>query len=192
MSSSLAHLDALPQNYYMWHGGTNFGRTAGGPYVITSYAFCSFVVPLLIVVSLHRYDYSAPLNEYGYPFQPKYAMMAALHSVLNEIGSSLLSSNRTSTAAGKDQTLTVFVGGGRTVALLTNNDYENAATIEFDNQRYWMRDISAYASHGSFTVAPWSVSVVVNGTVIYNTAAPVSAPPTPAPTPIASQPVFNW
>ncbi|CAI9761110.1 unnamed protein product [Fraxinus pennsylvanica] len=35
------------QNYYMYHGGTNFGRTAGGPYITTTY------------------DYDAPLNEYG-------------------------------------------------------------------------------------------------------------------------------
>ncbi|KAI4357584.1 hypothetical protein L6164_001523 [Bauhinia variegata] len=33
-------------NYYMYHGGTNFGRTAGGPYITTSY------------------DYDAPLDEY--------------------------------------------------------------------------------------------------------------------------------
>ncbi|KAG5142410.1 hypothetical protein JHK82_018105 [Glycine max] len=36
------------QNYYMYHGGTNFKRTAGGPYVTTSY------------------DYDAPLDEYDY------------------------------------------------------------------------------------------------------------------------------
>lgn len=30
-----------------YHGGTNFGRTAGGPYIITSY------------------DYNTPLDEYG-------------------------------------------------------------------------------------------------------------------------------
>ncbi|KAF5814048.1 putative beta-galactosidase [Helianthus annuus] len=34
-------------NYYMYYGGTNFGRTAGGPFIATSY------------------DYDAPLDEYG-------------------------------------------------------------------------------------------------------------------------------
>ncbi|GJS27432.1 beta-galactosidase-like protein isoform X2 [Tanacetum coccineum] len=34
-------------NYYMYHGGTNFGRTAGGPFIATSY------------------DYDAPLDEFG-------------------------------------------------------------------------------------------------------------------------------
>jgi len=32
---------------FQYHGGTNFGRTAGGPYMTTSY------------------DYDAPLDEYG-------------------------------------------------------------------------------------------------------------------------------
>jgi hypothetical protein len=32
---------------YQYHGGTNFGRTAGGPFITTTY------------------DYDAPLDEYG-------------------------------------------------------------------------------------------------------------------------------
>lgn len=32
---------------FQYHGGTNFGRTAGGPYITTSY------------------DYDAPLDEFG-------------------------------------------------------------------------------------------------------------------------------
>jgi len=32
---------------WQYHGGTNFGRTAGGPFVTTSY------------------DYDAPIDEYG-------------------------------------------------------------------------------------------------------------------------------
>ncbi|CAL5432251.1 unnamed protein product [Camellia sinensis] len=35
------------QNYYMYHGGTNFGRTTGGPFIATSN------------------DYDAPIDEYG-------------------------------------------------------------------------------------------------------------------------------
>jgi hypothetical protein len=32
---------------FQYHGGTNFGRTAGGPFIATSY------------------DYDAPIDEYG-------------------------------------------------------------------------------------------------------------------------------
>ncbi|KAF8670752.1 hypothetical protein HU200_050417 [Digitaria exilis] len=51
------------QNYYMYHGGTNFGRTSGGPYITTSY------------------DYDAPLDEYGNIRQPKYGHLKDLHNV---------------------------------------------------------------------------------------------------------------
>ncbi|KAJ1536406.1 hypothetical protein HK405_015236, partial [Cladochytrium tenue] len=52
--------------YYMWHGGTNFGRMGGGPMMATSY------------------DYDAPLDEYGFPHDPKHATLADLHAILNE------------------------------------------------------------------------------------------------------------
>ena len=50
-------------SYYMWHGGTNFGPW-GSDWKITSY------------------DYDAPLNEYGFPSQPKYSHLRQLHNVL--------------------------------------------------------------------------------------------------------------
>lgn len=34
-------------HFLQYHGGTNFGRTAGGPFIATSY------------------DYDAPIDEYG-------------------------------------------------------------------------------------------------------------------------------
>lgn len=37
----------FPINCFQYHGGTNFGRTAGGPFIATSY------------------DYDAPIDEYG-------------------------------------------------------------------------------------------------------------------------------
>ncbi|KAK7839755.1 beta-galactosidase 15 [Quercus suber] len=54
-------------NYYMYHGGTNFGRTAGGPYITTSY------------------DYDAPLDEYGNLNQPKWGHLRQLHSILKSM-----------------------------------------------------------------------------------------------------------
>ncbi|KAJ7552724.1 hypothetical protein O6H91_06G067100 [Diphasiastrum complanatum] len=52
------------QNYYMYFGGTNFGRTSGGPYITTSY------------------DYDSPIDEYGQLRQPKWGHLANLHKVL--------------------------------------------------------------------------------------------------------------
>ncbi|KVH94050.1 hypothetical protein Ccrd_003907 [Cynara cardunculus var. scolymus] len=50
-----------------YHGGTNFGRTAGGPYITTSY------------------DYNAPLDEYGNLNQPKYGHLKELHAILHSM-----------------------------------------------------------------------------------------------------------
>eukprot|EP00249_Psilotum_nudum_P003433 c16817_g1_i2 orf=263-928(+) len=52
------------QNYYMYHGGTNFGRTAGGPFVTTTY------------------DYDAPIDEYGIVRQPKWGHLKELHQAI--------------------------------------------------------------------------------------------------------------
>ena len=59
----------------MWHGGTNFGRTVGGPDIITSY------------------DYDGGLDEYGVPHNPKYTHQARLHNTLNKYSKTLLSNN---------------------------------------------------------------------------------------------------
>lgn len=52
-------------SYYMLHGGTNFGHTAGAA-IATSY------------------DYDAPISEWGFPRQPKYNLLQKLHSVLHK------------------------------------------------------------------------------------------------------------
>jgi hypothetical protein len=44
--------------YLQYFGGTNFGRTAGGPLVATSY------------------DYDAPIDEYGKPFDNGYTHLS--------------------------------------------------------------------------------------------------------------------
>ncbi|KAL2322684.1 hypothetical protein Fmac_027063 [Flemingia macrophylla] len=61
----------LLNNYYMYHGGTNFGRTAGGPYITTSY------------------DYDAPLDEYGNLNQPKWGHLKQLHAAI-KLGEKIL------------------------------------------------------------------------------------------------------
>ncbi|KAK6284989.1 hypothetical protein POUND7_003941, partial [Theobroma cacao] len=52
---------------YSYHGGTNFGRSSGGPYITTTY------------------DYNAPLDEYGNPNQPKWGYLKQLHDVLQSM-----------------------------------------------------------------------------------------------------------
>ncbi|KAL6585819.1 hypothetical protein OROMI_002463 [Orobanche minor] len=72
-------------NYYMYHGGTNFGRTAAGLFVATSY------------------DYDAPLDEYGLPNEPKYGHLTDLHKAIKQCEPALVSSYPTVTWPGKNQ-----------------------------------------------------------------------------------------
>ncbi|WJZ85823.1 hypothetical protein VitviT2T_005340 [Vitis vinifera] len=52
------------KSYYMYHGGTNFGRIVGGPYITTS---C---------------DYDTTLDEFGNLNQPKRGHLKGLRTVL--------------------------------------------------------------------------------------------------------------
>nr|DAD39509.1 TPA_asm: hypothetical protein HUJ06_013832 [Nelumbo nucifera] len=69
------------QNYYMYHGGTNFGRTAGGPYIATTY------------------DYDAPLDEYDVSHTDFGNFVGATIYATNETSSCFLSNANTTTDA---------------------------------------------------------------------------------------------
>jgi hypothetical protein len=60
------------QTYYMWFGGTTFGRWVGGPFIITSY------------------DYDVALDEFGFPHREKYNHLAMLHRTLDSYKDALL------------------------------------------------------------------------------------------------------
>ncbi|KAL6563290.1 hypothetical protein OROHE_005877 [Orobanche hederae] len=94
-------------NYYMYHGGTNFGRTAGGPFITTSY------------------DYDAPLDEYGLKRQPKWGHLKDLHRAIKLCEPALVSGNPTSTTLGKYEE-----------SFLANNDRNSFTTVVFGNRRY--------------------------------------------------------
>nr|KYP48422.1 Beta-galactosidase 3 [Cajanus cajan] len=72
-------------NYYMYHGGTNFGRTAGGPFIATSY------------------DYDAPVDEYGLIRQPKYGHLKELHRAIKMCERPLVSTDPIVTSLGESQ-----------------------------------------------------------------------------------------
>ncbi|KAF2318145.1 hypothetical protein GH714_001112 [Hevea brasiliensis] len=71
-------------NYYMYHGGTNFGRTSG----------------LFMATS---YDYDAPLDEYGLPHDPKWGHLRDLHKAIKLCEPALISVDPTITSLGKNQ-----------------------------------------------------------------------------------------
>ncbi|KHN31191.1 Beta-galactosidase 6 [Glycine soja] len=103
-------------NYYMYHGGTNFGRTASA-YVITGY-----------------YD-QAPLDEYGK--QPKWGHLKQLHEVIKSCSTTLLQGVQRNFSLGQLQEGYVFEEEkGECVAFLKNNDRDNKVTVQFRNRSY--------------------------------------------------------
>ncbi|XP_041010238.1 beta-galactosidase 3-like [Juglans microcarpa x Juglans regia] len=106
-------------NYYMYHGGTNFGRTAGGPFITTSY------------------DYDAPIDEYGLIRQPKYGHLKELHKAIKLCERALLTADPTITSLGNYEKAHVFSSeSGDCAAFLSNYNPKSAARVTFNSKHY--------------------------------------------------------
>ncbi|KAL8210305.1 hypothetical protein R6Q57_007037 [Mikania cordata] len=106
-------------NYYMYHGGTNFGRTAGGPFITTSY------------------DYDAPIDEYGLPRFPKWGHLKDLHRAIKLCESALLHNNPTLVHLGPKQEADVYEDqSGTCAAFIANLDDKDEKTVQFRNVSY--------------------------------------------------------
>ncbi|XP_058180957.1 beta-galactosidase 9 isoform X2 [Rhododendron vialii] len=131
------------QNYYMFFGGTNFGRTSGGPNYITSY------------------DYDAPLDEYGLLRQPKWGHLKDLHAAIKLCEPALVAVDSPqyiklgpkqeahvygTNVHGEGQILTSLEKKSRCSAFLANIDEHYSATVTFFGHVY--------------TLPPWSVSIL--------------------------------
>ncbi|CAN1827209.1 Beta-galactosidase 1, partial [Linum perenne] len=128
-------------NYYMYHGGTNFGRTAGGPFIATSY------------------DYDAPLDEYGLVRQPKWGHLKDLHRAIKLCEPALVSGSApTVMPLGRYQEARVFrTKSGACSAFLSNYNSRSYAKVLFGNMHY--------------NLPPWSISILPDcKNTVYNTA----------------------
>ncbi|TYI17267.1 hypothetical protein E1A91_A07G011600v1 [Gossypium mustelinum] len=106
-------------NYYMYHGGTNFGRTAGGPFIATSY------------------DYDAPIDEYGLTREPKWGHLRELHKAIKSSEAALVSAYPTVTSLGSKQEAHVFKSkSGACAAFLANYDTRYSVKVKFGNGQY--------------------------------------------------------
>ncbi|CAH1432299.1 unnamed protein product [Lactuca virosa] len=106
------------QNYYMYHGGTNFGRTAGGPYITTSY------------------DYDAPLDEYGNLNQPKYGHLKELHDVLHSMENILTHGNITNINFGNSVSGTIYATTNGQSCFFVNANTTTDADIVYEGNHY--------------------------------------------------------
>ncbi|KAL9376580.1 hypothetical protein Peur_030700 [Populus x canadensis] len=125
----------------MYHGGTNFGRTAGGPYITTSY------------------DYNAPLDEYGNLNQPKWGHLKQLHEAIKQ-GERILTNGTVTSKnfwGGVDQTEYTNQGTGERFCFLSNTNMEEA-NVDLGQD-------------GKYSLPAWSVTILQDcNKEIYNTA----------------------
>ncbi|CAL1379841.1 unnamed protein product [Linum trigynum] len=110
-------------NYYMYHGGTNFGRS-GAAYMVTQY-----------------YD-QAPLDEYGLIREPKWSHLKEMHAAVKSCSSALVNGVQRKISLGQHQQAYVYEDstdeGNKCAAFLFNNATTNA-TVEFRNANFELR-----------------------------------------------------
>ncbi|CAI8610903.1 unnamed protein product [Vicia faba] len=136
------------QNYYMYHGGTNFGRTTGGPFISTSY------------------DYDAPIDEYGIIRQPKWGHLKDLHKAIKLCEEALIATDPTISSPGPNLETSVYKTGSTCVAFLANTG-TNDATVTFNGNSY-------HLPGWSVSILPDCKSVVLN-TAKINSASTISS-----------------
>ncbi|XLR40120.1 hypothetical protein S83_024780 [Arachis hypogaea] len=104
-------------NYYMYHGGTNFDRTASA-YIITAY-----------------YD-EAPLDEYGLVRQPKWGHLKELHAAIKSCSDTLLNGTQSIITLGSQQQAYVFRRSSKECAAFLENSGGKESTVKFQNIPY--------------------------------------------------------
>ncbi|CAN4083968.1 unnamed protein product [Withania somnifera] len=109
------------QNYYMYFGGTNFGRTAGGPLVATSY------------------DYDAPIDEYGFINQPKWGHLRDLHKAIKHCEEYLVNADPTHFSLGlKLEAHVYYKTSDDCAAFLANYRSNSDADVTFNGKSYFL------------------------------------------------------
>ncbi|KAK9937828.1 hypothetical protein M0R45_014596 [Rubus argutus] len=111
-------LNGTFQNYYMYHGGTNFGRSAGGPYITTSY------------------DYDAPLDEYGNLNQPKWGHLKELHYHIRSMEKILTYGDVTEVEYGNSLSVTIYSYEGNRSCFISNANATSDVIMNFENNMY--------------------------------------------------------
>ncbi|MBA0865113.1 hypothetical protein Goshw_009158, partial [Gossypium schwendimanii] len=105
-------------NYYMYHGGTNFGRTTSA-FTTTSY-----------------YD-DAPLDEYGFIRLPKWGHLKQLHEAIKSCSNPILFGTQFTLSLGQQQMGYIYQrNSGECAAFLVNQDDTKSVAVIFHNSSY--------------------------------------------------------
>ncbi|KAJ3691992.1 hypothetical protein LUZ60_012342 [Juncus effusus] len=125
-------------NYYMYHGGTNFGRTAGGPFIATSY------------------DYDAPIDEYGLLRQPKWGHLRDMHKAIKQAEPALISGDPMIQKLGNYEKAYVYKSKtGACAAFLSNYHLSSSSRVMYNGHPY---DLPAW----SISILPDCKTAVFN------------------------------
>nr|GEV23475.1 beta-galactosidase 8 [Tanacetum cinerariifolium] len=106
------------QNYYMYHGGSNFGWTTGGPFIAASY------------------DFDVPLDEYGVPRQPKWGHLKDLHKAIKLCEEALVATDPKTTSLANNVEAVVYKTSSTCAAFLANIDTQHDATVSYNGKSY--------------------------------------------------------
>ncbi|XP_020215011.2 beta-galactosidase 13 [Cajanus cajan] len=108
-------------NYYMYHGGTNFGRTSS--------AFTTT-----------RYYDEAPLDEYGLQREPKWSHLRDVHKALNLCKKPLFNGAYSVTKLNQHHEIIVYekADSHLCAAFITNNHTKTPTTINFRGTDYYL------------------------------------------------------
>ncbi|OWM80414.1 hypothetical protein CDL15_Pgr019694 [Punica granatum] len=108
-------------NYYMYHGGTNFGRTSS-------------------IFTTTRYYDEAPLDEFGLQREPKWSHLRDVHKALKLCRGALLSGVPHTIKISDELEIRYYeVPGTKTCsAFLTNNNTKIPQEIEFRGEKYFL------------------------------------------------------
>ncbi|KAG2718163.1 hypothetical protein I3760_03G207900 [Carya illinoinensis] len=111
-------------NYYMYHGGTNFGRTAGG-FIATSY------------------DYDAPIDEFGLPNDPKWGQVYVTRDATDYLWYMTdvqIDSNEGFLKNGQSPLLTIF-SAGHALHVFINGQLSGTVYGGLDNPKLTFSDV---------------------------------------------------
>ncbi|KAI4386046.1 hypothetical protein MLD38_004016 [Melastoma candidum] len=106
------------QNYYMYHGGTNFGRTSGGPFITTSY------------------DYDSPIDEYGILRQPKWGHLRDVHMAIKLCEEALLATDPSISSLGSNLEAAIYETGSGSCSAFLANTGTSDVTVTFNGNSY--------------------------------------------------------
>ena len=135
------------QNYYMYHGGSNFGIHPSDN-VVTSY------------------DYDGQLDEYGVPNEPKYTHLSNLHHVLSSLATTFLGYNY-SIPVPMQWGVTLFqygtIGQSDCVVAFRNSN-KSAVDVTFSGHSFRVSNQSVQFYDGNFKLL-FDTSVVTSKSI---------------------------